>query len=382
MTRGNNGPLARNLPTLRQVTTAKARNYHFYFYNPSLTPGGKLVYFSNRTGSEQLYAVDLATGADRQLTFAAGEEQHWFPFIDELTRGVRPQFACLDPGGNEAFYFEGNALKAVRVDSGESRTVHTLAEDRVPMMPQCSKAGLITFGYVAKELHEKARMANRREILWETSAHFGLVVLECASGRTVLDLSVPFWVNHSLVSPDGSRILFSQEGPWERQRMFIGEIGTGAYRPLRKQDDGASIGHEFWLSDGRVAYHGQRNRTGFFGIISPETGYRTERPVPGNGHYSHFHISPDGRYTVTDGEMGLTELSAASLASDPLNFAPIAEHDWDRTRDQRYHPHPHWSDVDDQIVFTGCCQSEPGVSHVYVLSGADVRRFLDAAEKA
>src|SRR5215467_11070902 len=47
-------PLTRR--RVRQLTDSPAEEYHFYFYNPTITPDGKyLIFISERTGMSNLF---------------------------------------------------------------------------------------------------------------------------------------------------------------------------------------------------------------------------------------------------------------------------------------------------------------------------------------
>jgi len=144
--------------------------------------------------------------------------------------------------------------------------------------------------------------------------------------------------------------------------MYVYDVTTSTLAPLRDQRDGARIGHEFWISTDVVGYHGSNGGTGFFGTIEVETGERTERPsaAPDTQHYGHYHVSPDGRFVVTDGEVSSDGISIAALDSAQLDFRTVCRHGWRREQDQRFHPHPHWHQPGRYITFTGCVEASGG----------------------
>ena len=74
---------------------------HPYFTQPLFSEDGKLLLLgSNRTGSWQLYSLEVETGLVTQLT----EEP-----------GIEPHRSCLDPERLIAYYFSGRILKSVEL---------------------------------------------------------------------------------------------------------------------------------------------------------------------------------------------------------------------------------------------------------------------------
>jgi len=238
----------------------------------------------------------------------------------------------------------------------------------VPAVPHCSAGGWVAWGYLPAEQQERLRQgASVPDLEEDLGQGCGLCVYDLASRELVLDLATPFWPNHVAASPDHRWILYCHEGAWTEQRMYLYDVARGESQPLRVQDDGTRIGHEFWIDATTVGYHGDRDGRGFFGTIDVETGERVERPSPADGgtHYGHYHVSPDGREIVTDGEISADSISIAPLDAEVLAFRPVCRHDWARERDQRHHPHPHWHRSRRFITFTGCERLPDGSVRTY-----------------
>src|SRR5215208_7090121 len=108
-------PLTRR--RVRQLTDSPAEDYHLYFYNPCVTPDGRyLIFISERTGVSNLFRLELQNGSIVQLTDARPVRAEYWPF----TEAVRAVGSCLPVIGNhgqEDFYFEGNDLFAVEIES-------------------------------------------------------------------------------------------------------------------------------------------------------------------------------------------------------------------------------------------------------------------------
>jgi hypothetical protein len=420
-------PDTRHGVRLWRLTTSGAtdgrRQYAPYFYNPHLDPPGhRLLFLWQRGGAEQVWLLDRRQGVATQLTAAQGQGQCWAPYIKADVRGVRPQFFCWSqPDWQHAIFWEGNRLCRVHVETLEEEVLYTLAEDRVPMVPHCSAAGWLAWGYMPAALQARLRAGTplrqllahdapfRREI---SGGRCGFLVYDLEQRRLVMDVSTPFWPNHVQASPDNRWVLFCQEGPWDAQRMHLLDAATGTDAPLRPQEGGVAIGHEFWMSPTRVGYHGSvpdspgsvpeatggnvpaagtgggsGAKRGFFGQIDVQTSNRTEIFSAGTEqYYSHYHAAPDGSAVATDGEVTMEWLSIAPLQAQTLDFAPVARHGWRRRGDQRVHPHPHWHASGRLITFTGVEQeatpaepAETTETHVLLAEvappGADMTPF-------
>ena len=345
-----------------------------YFYNPALdASGNKIIFTGNRNGQSQLYLLDLVQDTVTQLTNAQGSGQNWAPYIRENVNGIRPQFiAWTQPDYQHAAFFENNTLCIVNVESLEVERLHELPNQVAPSVLHCSPQGWVAFGYLPRDRQEQMRLgATVFEIDEELREGCGFVVYDLVSRQLVLDVPTPFWPNHVAASPDHAQVLCCHEGLWELQRMFLYDVATGDIRPLREQDGEVRIGHEFWIDPQTVGYHGSVGDHGFFGTIDIATGDRIERPSPsGPEHfYGHYHVSPDGRFVLTDGEVTPDKISISPLTDTALEFVPVCSHDWPRSGDQRVHPHPNWHQSGRFITFTGyeTLPSGEGCSRVCLL---------------
>jgi signal transduction histidine kinase len=62
--------------------------FPLYFYNPSVTPdGGRLVFYSDRSGLSNLFRLDLASGEIVQVTDSQPARAEYWPFTPPI-RGV------------------------------------------------------------------------------------------------------------------------------------------------------------------------------------------------------------------------------------------------------------------------------------------------------
>jgi hypothetical protein len=330
-----------------------------YFYNPALDAGaGRMIFVGNRDGEEQAYLLDLERDEVTQLTEAKGTGQNWSPYIREQVTGIRPQFiAWSQPDFGHVLFWEGNTLCLVNVRTLEMEELYRLRDDLAPSVIHCSPNGWVAWGYLPVAMQERMRGGvSVFDLDEELTTGCGFNVFDLTTRKLVLDEEVPFWPNHVSASPDHLQILLCHEGLWEKQRMYLYDVATWQLAPLRPQDDGARIGHEFWIDADTVGYHGSTSDGGFFGTIDVASGEAVERRSPrvDTYNYGHYHISPDRRFIVTDGEVSADRISISPLDSDPLGFEPVCDHNWARGEDQRYHPHPNWHGVGRHITFTSC----------------------------
>lgn len=345
-------------------------SYIPYFYNPPLDPEARrMMVVGNDGGAEQAFRLDLDHDTTTQLTSAIGRHQNWSPYIRSDVLGIRPQFVCWSqPDWQHALYWEDNRLRWVNVDTCGDGTLFDLPASRAPSVPHCSDGGWVAWGYLRPSHQDRLQQGAAVTDLEQDLSHgCGLCVYDLATHELVLDLETPFWPNHVAASPDHRWILYCHEGAWSDQRMYLYYVARDASRPLRPQHDGARIGHEFWIDPTTVGYHGDGDGRGFFGTIDVETGERIERPSPhgAGGHYGHYHVAPDRRAIVTDGEVTPDAISIAPLDDGELDFRPICRHNWARDQDQRHHPHPHWHRSGRYITFTGCERRQDGTVHTF-----------------
>ena len=124
-----------------QLTASPAEDYHLYFYNPTVTPSGKyLIFISERTGLSNLFRLALDSGEIVQLTDASATRAEYWPFTEPV-RGVGACLPTMGAQGTEVFYFEGNDLRAVHIESLHQRHLLRLPEERRPSMLHANANG-------------------------------------------------------------------------------------------------------------------------------------------------------------------------------------------------------------------------------------------------
>jgi oligogalacturonide lyase len=361
-----------------QLTDSPAEDYHPYFYNPAITPdGGYLIFFSERTGLSNLFRLQLDSGEIVQLTEAHATRAEYWPFT-EAVRGVGSCLAAIGSGGRKIFYFEGQELWAVEIETLRARILLTLPADRRPSILHANADGTtLVFATWDEDLFlEGSRRAYAGEHFAVDDPFYHattstILRVDAATGHAEEILrQKKFWINHVLINPHNpDLILFCHEYSRLPDRMWLLNAATGHSAPLPGQGNDEWYQHEFWSADGqRVCFHGgseSDEANGFCGWCSPDgTQYRKfHHNTPGRA-YAHYNLHPDGRTMVTDGEAHPGCISRVHLVDGHQEYEVLCRHDSYRFGDdQRCHPHPSFTLDGRQVVFTS---NQSGSSNVYL----------------
>ena len=361
-----------------QQLTGIGSNYHLYFYNPSVTPDGRgLVFYSDRTGVSNLFRLDLASGEIVQLTDARPARADYWPFTPPIW-GVASCLATLGDGGRTLYYFEGNALLAVDLDTLQGRRVLNVPADRRPSILQADAAGstLVFATWDEALFAEYSRRAYAGEKLigddFYQATTSTIVRLDTRTRHAEEVLRRPsFWINHVLVHPTRPNlILFCHEFTHEPDRMWLLDTASGACAPVPGQAPDEWYEHEFWSADGeRICFHGgwkgeqERAFCGWHHLAS-KVSTRFVHHTPGRV-YAHYNLHPAGQAMVTDGEARPGCISRVHLRDGQQVFEVLCRHDTDEPEeDQRCHPHPSFTPDGRRVVFTA---NHGGQSNIYMV---------------
>jgi oligogalacturonide lyase len=361
-----------------QQLTSLGSNYQLYFYNPSVTPDGRwLVFYSDRSGLSNLFRLDLASGEIVQLSDSPPLRAEYWPFTPPI-QGAGAVLAALGEGGRTLYYFEGNRLLGVELDSLRQRQVLALPADRRPSILHADSQGSTLvfatwdealFGEYSQRAYAGEPLPDEAFYQQTTST---IVRVDTASGQAEEVLRRPaFWINHVLVRPGRPHhILFCHEFTRQPDRMWLLDTRSGACAPVPGQAADEWYEHEFWSADGeRICFHGgwkgQRERA-FCGWHVPESGQteRFEHTTPGRG-YAHYNMHPSGQAMVTDGEAHPGCISKVHLRDGQQVFEVLCRHDsYEPVEDQRAHPHPSFTPDGRRVVFTA---NHGGQSNIYLV---------------
>ena len=362
---------------VRQLTDSSAEDYHLYFYNPSITTDGKyLIFFSERAGRSNLFRLDLQGGQIVQLTDAQPVRAEYWPFT-EAVKGVGACLAALGNHGQEVFYFEGNNLFAVEIQSLKQRYLMSLPSNRRPSMLQANANGdtLVFATWDEALFMERSQRAYAGEkfpdekFFQETTST--IVRLDAQTGQAEEVLwKEKFWINHVHVNPQNrDLILFCHEYSELPDRMWLLNVATRQCEPIPSQGANEWYQHEFWSHDGqRICFHGgslSDNTQGFCGWCPPDgLGYIKAFHFTSGRAYAHYNLHPDGQTMVTDGEARPGCISKVHLREGCQEFEILCRHDsYTFGDDQRCHPHPSFTPDGYQVIFTS---NRTGTSNIYL----------------
>ena len=283
----------------RLLSGGGSDNVHLYFTSESFVEGsGRIVFGSNRTGKFQHYLLDI--GAKKLTQLTDGEN-------------VYPTRACLGTGGH-LLYFDGPALRSLKVDTLEDREIYRVPEGFDPVLPTCTTRGdFIAFAY-----KEKKSVSTRSGVIYSDMAetfyqHPGCVVMRVntSNGQPVAVWGERNWISHVLIHPtDPDQIVFCHEGGGlVSQRMFFVKVGSTSRKakstPLFPMQEAEFTVHEYFTRQGEVGFQYEVQRDGkmeYYNAFIRTDGtwvrtYQLPGPRPG-------HIQSNSDNTLIVGDRG------------------------------------------------------------------------------
>lgn len=379
-----------------------------YFTSPSLTADGRyLVFLSDRTGHPNVFARELQTGDERQLTDnTEGILKSYIYFNGTPYRGLGKASMSLDVQRGIVYYIQGRQICAVTME-GQRRVIAEYPADQMTAYTHISADGTrvcvpttdaralggdeILPGYPDFNVDDRVRAENLSSFIR---------VYDTATGAQIVCEEIPrAWVTHVQFSPtDHNVILYNHEWTVEDRgirRIWIWD-GNG-HRCLRTEGDGRSrkdyVTHEMWERDGKgIVYHGAyitpspeyENLEQFVGRVTPDGATITEIALPRPwGRYGHFTVGHPGQL-VTDGYYEEADDQPAEKKSatwinggtwitymkvdwpnQSIEWVPLTRSgsSWNS---QDCHPHPIFSHESDGILFTSDREGNRAVYRVEV----------------
>jgi oligogalacturonide lyase len=353
---------------VRQLTSHLGHSHHLYFTNAGWYDGGRrLLFASDRCGRTNLYGLDLESGEITQLT------DHDLP----------PRGMSVSGRRDEAYFWRGRELVALDLASLEERALCQVPSGTRPGNTNVTADG----EWVCTGLQED--LSDRFEIdlahgyvgfheLWEARPLCRVARVSVATGEMEVVHEERVWITHVNTSPAlPSLLTYCHEGPWYRvdQRIWGLDLADGRTWPIRPQEPGERVGHEFWLADGeRVAYQGwDAAGAHFFGSVRHDNAGREELPFP---HGSmHFH-SNDLGLVVGDGSRTYQHLLLWRRRGGRFEGPKLVHTHRGSFQCQEVHVHPRFSPDGRKIIFTSDAR---GYGNVYAIDVPDFDRLPDAS---
>jgi len=348
--------------TVHQLTNYKGHSNHFYFTYPCWYDAGrKIVFYSDRENTTNLFGVDLESGDIVQLTDFDPTQGE----IGSLSK---------NPVHEEIYFYHGDTLKALDLASLDTRPLYTRPAGRVGGGANATADGKyictghredlsgrimtdLGHGYVG--FHET----------WEAHPHSAIVKIPIDGGAPETVYEENYWLGHFNASPKLPNIVtFCHEGPWRlvENRIWGLDLNTGEVWQIRPNAPGEAIGHEYWMPDGEhIGYHGQTTAGPIYGSIRYDNADQVEAPF--EGHCWHFH-SYMLDLVVGDGDSKDPYLLLWRFKDERFEGPKALVWHRGSFHIQRVHLHPCFNSEGTQIVYTADPQ---GYGQVFVVDVPD-----------
>lgn len=337
---------------VRRLTDFAAHSNHLYFTNDGwYDDGRKLLFNSDRGGAHNLYSIALETGVITQLTDLPKLDENYTQF---------GRNAGLDPTAPAVYFWYGERLLAL---DPEALTLEVLFETPEGFTYSGAHNSVTADGeHVCTSIRETVDASSSAE-RWEAAPLTKLLRIPVGGGPAEVVHEENAVLSHTNASPTRPELMtFAQEGPWRRtsQRIWGLNADTGETWPIRPEESGEMIGHEFWLADGEsVGYHGRyADGEPFYGVTRYDNEERIEEPIPEalfehEGRRGHFHSHVRER-VVSDCTPAFPYLALWRLneAGDGYERPrKLARHDLSTFEFGRLHVHPRFSPDGSQVLF-------------------------------
>lgn len=335
-----------------KLTGDGSDNVHLYFTSDSfLQDSEHIVFASNRTGRYQFYLLEIPNKRLVQLTDGAK---------------IRPHLGCLSRNGQLA-YFDGNVLRALKVDTLEDREVYRVPDGFDPHLPTCSANGnFVAFGY-----KEKLATSTLTSVLYSSMAetyfqHPTTVImrLNMGNGQPTAVWGERMWISHVLMHPtQPDTIVFCHEGGGNvKQRMWVVNVAQQLARTpvaLYPMRPGEFTVHEYFTRAGEVGFQYEVEREGkmeYYNAFIRTDGtwirqYRLPGPRPGHiqSNSDNTLIVGDRGFLSPDDKTGGVYMSLMTHGNGIANVRRLCRHTPGPT--QESHGHPVFSPDDRWVLF-------------------------------
>jgi len=337
------------------LTDNMGNTIHPYFTQPLFSADGSyLLVSSDRTGSWQLYSLELKSGKMLQLTDDAN---------------VSPQSASLDGINMIAYYWNGGILKSVELASLKTQELYCTPEGFHPgALCMTADGRYIDFSY-----SETLKLSSTTGKLYSEMSETlfrrpsSVVMRFDTSDGTVKALwGEREWISHVITSPvDPEIVVFCHEGHWHLvQRTWVIRANTMEVWPIvetKKHLERA--GHEFFTKKGRMVtqYGWRETPTSEWKcsdvFINPDgSGMEKFDYYPGPKSM-HVQVNSTETFGVADGAYISEDFGDAENVMSLVKYEKgvakqriLCRHDtsW---KTQPSHPHPIFTPDDRYVIF-------------------------------
>lgn len=351
---------------IRRLTDGPGDSHHLYFTNSGWHAGGRrLIFVSTRSGSTDLFSMNLESGAFRQLTDEGRE-------TDQL------MFSCLNPSREEAYFWRGDRLIALDLRSLDERDLYRSPAGYSNNIISATGDGRFLCTVHYEDLSQRFRVDLLKgyvgfEQYWAARPRSVIVTIDTVTGAAREVIAKQAWIGHVNASPIVPHLAtYCHEGPWRKvdNRIWGLDLDSGDTWPIRQRRRGESVGHEYWLSDGvTIGFHGQEPDGGhFFGSVRYDDEGLREFPFPMQSKHVHSN-SLD--LVLGDGSTKDPRIYAWRVDADAISVPrPVLRHGCSSSVQAR-HVHPRFSPDSKRFIYVS---DAGGVGNLYEVRVKDVLR--------
>jgi oligogalacturonide lyase len=351
-----------------QQLTRIGNNHHLYFTENSFDAcRDEIIFLSDRASGEDrapdentrydLFRLDLNSGEIVQLT---NEPES----IGSVTK---------TPDSQIVVYKTGSQIKKLEPATGRTSVIYEEAGDFGLGAP--SIAG--NRRYVAFCRNERVDVPRGPNYGGFKESFYlikdGRITVAYLDGSGWFDaVKDTHWVGHFQFCPDDSTLgSFCHEGPWNlvTQRMWLLDFVAREAKPLFRQAEQDSVGHEFWTQDGYILF--ENRGPGHDGTITSDRTQAVATDVPVNCnamipfvgladrngdvvrrielpyYCNHYHANPDHTRLIGDDVDDLVLIDITGPRASPTVLCGHGT-SW-HTHDS--HCHPTWSWDGSRILY-------------------------------
>jgi oligogalacturonide lyase len=346
-----------NLQSGYEVTqwTQTGSNNHLYFNIEAFPDADHFMFYSDRSGKNNLFRMDLSSGTSMQIT----DEE-------EMT-----QSAWHLPQYNTLWFQTKKEIRALNTKTLQVQTVFvidSLSPESFAVTCDCKY-----LVFVANK--NPGFSANHSTGPWALF-RFDLRTHECKQ----ISPDLGFKLGHVQTSPvDPARVTYCWQHVYVKaapgmvgstpNRIWWNNIEGTDGGPVGIQEFGLHRTHEFWFPDGSLIGYAARYQWGpnkgkqFIGIITPDGKENVMIPAPVSS--SHSQIFSDNRHWVSDLYDGLNLVMFTIEGKSIVKKEILYRHD-SSMESQPSHPHPHFSPDGKYVLFATDRSGKPQVYTVNV----------------
>ena len=314
---------------ITMLTTSEAKDDKIYQTHPNWTADGRhIVFRSDRSGTNQYFAISVKTGT-----------------IVQLTDVKQPGNACLSKRKNRMYYVSDNKIWNLDIDSilqSNGQRQEDEFRSKVADLPEnAGLSGTISLDSNEQEIYMGVQY---------TTASWGLLSLDVDTGKYSKIIDTEFRIGHCQAHPSTSGLIMYcwETGGDSQQRMWIVNSNGRENGPFYKETYDEWVTHEVWWGQNKALF-----------TIWPGNEEMLKKPygiayisledkslhILNQRKYWHVGGSPDGKWAVGDTFDGEIYL----INSDSGRARLLTQ--GHRPRGATVHPHPSFSPDGSSILF-------------------------------